>query len=155
MSQKITIKTVVAPAFNDCNSMLTPRLSLQVSYTKGGTSCFTGKSHPRGYDISVVHDRISEKGYTSILLDCHGNPAAMLEPATRFSAKTLQRIADDVRGGKHDALIATLYAKARANRSEHAFPVSILPLVEPELIPSDGFADGGCEYSEDELQSAS
>lgn len=154
MSQSITIKTVTAPAFKDFNSMLTPRLKLVVSYTKGGMSYFTGSSIPRGYDIAVQHDRHSDQGFTSMLLDGKGNPTAVLEPAARFSAKTLERIANDVRNGKHDELIARLYSKAKANRSEYAWPESILPLVAPVVIPSDGFADGGCEYTSEELASA-
>jgi hypothetical protein len=153
MSQSITLKTVTAPAFKDCNSMLTPRLKLVVTYTKGGMCYFTGSSAPRGYDISVEHDRHSDQGFTSMLLDAKGNPTVSVEPAARFSAKTLERIADEVRSGKHDELIAKLYAKAKANRSEHDWPKSILPLVESTPIPSDGFADGGCEYTNEELAS--
>ena len=148
-TQSIIIKRVTAPAFKD--SMLTPRLTLVVSYTKGGVSYFTGDSIPRGYDLSIQHDRHSDQGFTSVLIDGKGNPTASLEPAARFSAKTLERLADDVRNGKHDDLIARLYAKAKANRSEYAFPESILPIVAPVVIPSDGFADGGCEYTEEEL----
>jgi hypothetical protein len=88
-----------------------------------------------------------------MLLDAKGNPTVSVEPAARFSAKTLERIADEVRSGKHDELIAKLYAKAKANRSEHDWPKSILPLVESTPIPSDGFADGGCEYTNEELAS--
>lgn len=150
MSQSITIKTVEAPAFKDGSQMLTPRLKLVVSYTKGGTSYITGKAIPRGYDLAIQHDRHSDAGYTSMLLDGKGNPTASLEPAARFSAKTLERIAADVRNGKHDALIAQLYAKAKANRSEYAWPASILPLVA-QVIPSDGFADGGCAYTDEEM----
>lgn len=155
MSQSITIKTVEAPAFKNFSAMLTPRLKLVVSYTKGGMSYFTGSSIPRGYDISVQHDRHSDEGYTSMLLDGKGNPTAALEAAARFSAKTLERIADEVRSGKHDDLIARLYAKAKANRSEYAWPESILPLVAPVVIPSDGFADGGEAYTSEELASVS
>jgi hypothetical protein len=85
-----------------------------------------------------------------MLLDGKGNPTASLEPAARFSAKTLERIANDVRNGKHDELIERLYTKAKANRSEYDFPASILPLVA-QVIPSDGFADGGCAYTDEEL----
>ena len=89
-----------------------------------------------------------------MLLDAKGNPTAELEPAARFSAKALERIANDVRNGKHDELITRLYAKAKANRAEYAWPESILPLVASDVIPSDGFADGGCEYTSEELASA-
>lgn len=133
MSQ-ITIKTAVAPAFKDGNQMLTPRLNLVVSYTKGGTSFLAGNEIHRGYDLSVQHDRRSDQGFTSILIDHKGNPTANLEPAARFSAKTLERLADDVRNGKHDALIAQLYSKAKANHSEYAWPESLLPLVAPVTI---------------------
>ena len=152
MSEKsITIKTVTAPVFKDWNNMLTPRLKLVISYTKGGTCYFTGGHAPRGYEISVQHDRHSDQGFTSMLIDGKGNPTASIEAAARFSATKLERIADDVRNGKHDELIARLYAKAKANRSEYAWPESILPLVAPVVIPSDGFADGGCAYTEEEL----
>lgn len=156
MSKSITIKTVTAPAFKESkysNDMLTPRFKLVVSYTKGGMCYFTGCNAPRGYEIAVQHDRHSDQGFTSMLLDAKGNPTANLEPATRFSAKTLERIASDVRNGKHDELIARLYAKAKANRAEYVWPESILPLVA-DVIPSDGFADGGCEYTSEELASA-
>lgn len=140
MSQSITIKTVTAPAFQESKyskEMLTPRLKLVVSYTKGGTNFLTGNAIPRGYDLSVQHDRLSDQGYTSVILDSRcSNPAASLEPGARFSAKTLERIADDVRNGKHDATIAQLYAKAKANRSEYAWPESMLPLVKDSLLGS-------------------
>ena len=139
MSQSITIKTVTAPAFKESdysNTMLTPRLTLVVSYTKGGANYFTGGSIPRGYDIGVQHSRESDQGFVSILLDSKGNPTAVLEPAARFSAKTLERIAADVLNGKHDELIERLYAKAKANRSEYAWPESILPLVAVEELES-------------------
>ncbi len=151
MSKSITIKTVTAPAFKDCNSMLTPRLKLEVSYTKGGMCFLTGNSYARAYEISIQHDRHSDQGFSSFLIDGKGNPTASIEGAKRFSAKTLERLASEVRNGKHDDLIARLYAKAKANRSEYAWPESILPLVEPEMIASDGFADGGCEYTTEEL----
>lgn len=130
-SQSITIKTVTAPAFENFREMLTPRLKLEVEYTLGGTSFFTGSHFPRGYEISVKHDRVSDRGFTSMLIDGKGNPTAPIEPAKRFSAKTLERIVNEVRSGKHDELIAKLYAKAVSNRSEHKWPESILPLVEP------------------------
>lgn len=137
--QSITIKTVTAPAFQESrysSETLTPRLKLVVSYTKGGTSYFTGSSIPRGYDLSVQHDRHSDQGFTSMIIDGKGNPTASLEPAARFSAKAMERIADDVRNGKHDDLIARLYAKAKSNRSEYAWPESILPLIENTLLAS-------------------
>ena len=139
MSQSITIKTVTAPAFKESkysNEMLTPRLKLVVSYTKGGTSFISGRNIPRGYDISIQHDRHSDQGFVSILIDAKGNPTASLEPGARFSVKTLERIADEVRAGKHDATITQLYAKAKANRSEYAWPESILPLVDDSMLAS-------------------
>jgi hypothetical protein len=129
--QSITIKIVTAPPFKDLNSMLTPRFKLVVSYTKGGVSFLTGQSIPKGYDISVQYDRISDKGVRFTVIDGKGNPTASLEPAARFSAKTLERIADNVRFCKHDQLIAQLYAKAKENRPEYAWPDSILPIMEP------------------------
>lgn len=135
--QSITIKTVTAPAFQDGSWMLTPRLELVVSYTKGGVNIFTGSSYPRGYELSVQHDRLSDQGFSSFLIDGKGNLTTVLEPAARFSAKTLERFANDVRSGKHDELIERLYAKAKANRSEYAWPDSILPLVEPVGITED------------------
>lgn len=149
-TQSIIIKTVTAPAFKDWKSMLTPRLKLVVSYTKGGVNYFTGDSVPRGYEISVQHDRKSSDGFVSIVIDGKGNPTASLEAAARFSAKALERIVHDVQHGKHDELIARLYHMAKANRSEYAFPASILPLVA-QVIPSDGYSDGGCEYTDEEL----
>jgi len=149
--QSITIKTVTAPAFKDLSAMLTPRLKLVVSYTLGGTSFLTGATFARGYEIAIQHDRKSDQGFTSLILDGKGNPTAGIEGAKRFSAKTLERIADEVRNGKYDELIARLYDKAKSNRSEHAWPESILPLVEPIVIPSDGFSDGGCAYTEEEM----
>lgn len=150
-NQSITIKTVTAPAFKNFSEMLTPRLKLTVSYTKGGTSWFSGQHFPRGYQLSIDHDRKSDQGFTSLIIDGKGNPCADLEPAARFSAKVLERLANEVRNGKHDELIERLYAKAKANRPEYAWPASMLPLVEPELISADGFADGGCEYTQEEL----
>jgi hypothetical protein len=149
-TQSIIIKQVTAPAFKDWKSMLTPRLKLVVSYTKGGMNYFTGDSIPRGYEISVQHDRKSDEGFVSVVIDGKGNPTASIEAAARFSTKALERIVYEVQHGKHDELIARMYAKAKANRSEYAFPASILPLVAP-VIPSDGFADGGCAYTDEEL----
>lgn len=73
MSQSITIKTVTAPSFKEDfgSATLTPRLTLEVSYTTGGTSYFTGSHFPRGYEISIKHDRKSDQGFTSMLLDIH------------------------------------------------------------------------------------
>lgn len=137
MSQTIRIKTVKAPPFTEAWNLLTPRLHLVVSYTKGGTSYLTGRDIPRGYEVAIQHDRLSEGGTVSMLLDARcGNPTASLEPAARFSAKTLERIVEEVRNGKHDAAIAELYEKAKANRSEFAWPASILPLVEDSLLAS-------------------
>lgn len=117
--------------------MLTPRLHLVVSYTKGGTSYLTGRDIPRGYEVAIQHDRLSEGGTVSMLLDARcGNPTASLEPAARFSVKTLDRIAEEVRNGKHDATIAELYCKAKANRSEFAWPASIFPLTKDSLLAS-------------------
>lgn len=134
--QSITIKQVTAPPFRDGSAMLTPRLTLVVSYTKGGTSFITGNAIPRGYDVSVQYDRQSDQGFTSIIIDGKGNPTASLEPAARFSAKALERIAGNVRNGIYDSTIAALYAKAKANRAEYAFPEFILPLVESSLLVS-------------------
>lgn len=132
--QSITIKVVTAPPFKDGNQTLTPRLKLVVSYTNGGVSFLTGHEIPRGYDVSVEHDRQSDQGFTSIVIDGKGNPTASLEPAARFSAKALERIAGNVREGIYDSTIAALYATAKANRSEYAWPESILPLVESSLL---------------------
>jgi hypothetical protein len=132
--QSITLKQVTAQPFKDGSAMLTPRLTLVVSYTKGGTSFITGAAIPRGYDVSVQYDRQSDQGFTSIIIDGKGNPTASIEPAAKFSSKSLERIANDVRNGKHDDLIAQLYTKAKANRSEYAWPESILPLVESHLL---------------------
>jgi hypothetical protein len=142
MSQTIRIKTVKAPPFTEAWNLLTPRLHLVVSYTKGGTSYLTGRDIPRGYEIAIQHDRISEGGTVSMLLDTRaGNPTAILEPAARFSVKTLERITEEVCKGKHDATIAELYTRAKANRSEFAWPESILPIfpdrndtLEPSLL---------------------
>lgn len=125
--QSITIKTVTAPAFKDFSNVLTPRLRLVVSYTKGGTSMFSGGTIPRGYDLSVRHDRVSDQGWASMIIDGKGNPTATLKPAARFSANMLELLAKEVRDGKHDELIAKLYAKAVANRPEYAWPETILP----------------------------
>lgn len=128
--QSITIKVVTAPPFKEGNQTLTPRLKLVVSYTKGGVSFLTGHAIPRGYDVSVEHDRQSDNGFNYITIDGKGNPTASLEPAARFSAKALERIAGNVREGIYDSTIAALYAKAKANRSKYAFPEFILPLVD-------------------------
>jgi hypothetical protein len=136
MSRSITIKTVTAPAFSDGGyRMLTPRLNLVVSYTQGGMDCNTGNAVPRGYVLSVQHDLINEKlKWISMdwigRADCTPNPTASLEATARFNATNLKRIADDVRNGKHDVLIRQLYDKAKVYRSQHAWPKSILPLVE-------------------------
>lgn len=144
MSQSITIKTVTAPAFKESpysNEMLTPRLQLVIGYTKGGVSSRTGNIIPRGYDIAIRYDRSSDRGFTSIVIDGKSNPYASLEPAARFSVKTLERLAEEVCKGKHDTTIAELYAQAKANRSEFAWPESILPIfpdrndtLEPHLL---------------------
>ena len=88
---------------------------------------FSGGTIPRGYDLSVRHDRISDQGWTSVIIDGKGNPTASLKSAARFSANMLELLAKEVRDGKHDELIAKLYAKAVANRSEYAWPETILP----------------------------
>lgn len=128
--QSITIKQVESQPFRDGIAMLTPRLTLVVSYTKGGTSFFTGSTIPRGYGVSVQYDRLSDQGFTSIVIDGKSNPTANLEPAARFSAKALERIAGNVRNGIYDSTVAALYAKAKANRPEYAFPEFILPLAD-------------------------
>ena len=150
--RSVTIATVTAPDFVDCGRSLTPRLQLVVSYTTGGMCYFTGNRYSRGYEIAVRHDRRSSEGWVSIIIDGKGNPTAFVEPAARFSQKTLDRIANEVRDGKHDRTISVLYAKAKINRSEYAWPESIMP--KPDVIPADGFADGGEPYTEEELQIA-
>jgi len=150
--RSITINTVTAPQFQDCGKTLTPRMRLEVSYSEGGVNYMTYNKHPRGYTISVRHDRLSDEGWVSMIIDGKGNPTSMVEPAKRFSAKTLQKIADEVCNGKHDTLIEALYAKAKLNRSEYEWPTSILP--KANLITNDGFADGGEAYTDDELQLA-
>jgi hypothetical protein len=132
--QSITLKTVTAPPFKDCNSMLTPRLQLVVRYTKGGTSIMTGAEFVRGYEVSIQHDRLSNDGFRQFLIDGRGNPTATLEQASRFSAKTLDRLVGEIRSGKHNATIAHLYALAKTRRPEHNWPEAILPL-EPEKKP--------------------
>lgn len=127
MSRSITINTVTAPSFLDGRETLTPRLKLTVSYDEGGTSMFTGQHRSRCYCVSVEHDRISDRGFTSIILDGKGNPSYGILPAKRFSASKLKTLAQEVIDGKHDALVEMLYAKAVSNRSEHAWPESIKP----------------------------
>jgi len=150
--RSIVIATVTAPTFIDCGKAVTPRLRLVVSYTLGGVNYFNGQRYSRGYEIAVQHDRRSNEGWTSIIIDGKGNPTAFVEAAARFSQKTLDKIADDVRAGKHNDLIERLYAKAKSNRSEYEWPASILP--QPQVIPSNGFADCGEAYTDDELQLA-
>jgi hypothetical protein len=133
--RSITIATVTAAPFIDCGKQLTPRLQLVVGYTTGGTSMITGHHFSRGYEISVRHDRKSHEGWTSFIIDGKGNPTACIETAARFSQKTLDKIAHDVRAGKHNDLIERLYAKARSNRSEYEWPESILP--QSQTVPSD------------------
>ncbi len=153
MSERfITINTVTAQPFEDCGRMLTPRLHLIVSYTTGGMCYFTGNRYSRGYEIAVRHDRSSNEGWVSIIIDGRGNPTAIVEQAARFSQKTLKRIANDVRCGKHNATINALYANAKANRSAYQWPEGIM--AKPDAIPSDGFADGGEPYTNEELQIA-
>ena len=132
--QSILLKTVTAPPFKDCNSILTPRLQLVVRYTKGGTSIMTGAEFVRGYEISIQYDCLSDEGFRRILIDHKGNPTASLEQASRFSAKTLDRLVGEIRSGKYDATIEHLYALARARRPEHNWPEAILPL-EPDKKP--------------------
>jgi len=132
--QSILLKTVTAPPFKDCNSILTPRLQLVVRYTKGGTSIMTGAEFVRGYEVSIQHDRLSDEGFRRILIDHKGNPTASLEQASRFSAKALDRLVGEIRSGKYDATIEHLYALARARRPEHNWPEAILPL-EPDKKP--------------------
>lgn len=150
--RSITISNVTANPFEDCGRMFTPRMQLIVNYTTGGMCYFTGNRYSRGYEIAVRYDRLSDQGWVSIIIDGKGNPTSLVEQAARFSAKTLDRIANDVRNGKHNTLIEALYARARVNRREHVWPDSILP--NANLIPSDGFADGGEAYTDDELQIA-
>lgn len=132
---QINIKTVTAPAFSEGRySALTPRLTLVVSYTKGGVSYVTGNNIPRGYELCVQHDLIHETLGWIPSRDNTPDPFASLEATARFNATTLKRIADEVRNGKHDELIRQLYAKAKANRSQHAWPESMLPLVEEMAV---------------------
>lgn len=148
--RSITISTVTASPFEDCGRVLTPRLQLVVDYTTGGMCFFTGNRYSRGYEIAVRHDRLSDDGWVSLIIDGKGNPTALVEQAARFSAKTFDKIVNDVRTGKHNELIARLYAKAKANRPEYAWPESIWP--QADIIPSDGFADGGEPYTNEEMQ---
>ena len=87
----------------------------------------SGKEIPRGYDIAIRHDRLSDAGFTSVLIDSKGNPTESIKSAARFSANMLELLAKEVRDGKHDELIAKLYTKAVMNRPEYAWPDTILP----------------------------
>lgn len=148
MSSK-NVKTVVGSAFFELGSLLTPRLHLMVEYTKGGTSGITGEHFERGYQISIRHDRIDQDGMVSVLIDGKGDPTSCIATAPRFSQTVLDTKVEQVLTGVYDQLICSLYAKATAMRPDYNWPERILPVFE--LIASDGFADGGEEYTDEEL----
>jgi hypothetical protein len=128
----VTIKTVTAHPFIERGTRLTPRLHLVVDYTKGGTSLINGKHYPRGYQISVRFDRIADDGEISKVIDGKGDPSLCIEPSPRFTKKRLDSIVAEVYGELHQWLIRELYREATADRSNHAWPESILPLVDKE-----------------------
>jgi hypothetical protein len=128
----VTIKTVTAPPFIERGTRLTPRLHLVVDYTKGGTSLINGKHYPRGYQISVRFDRIADDGEISKVIDGKGDPSLCIEPSLRFTKKRLDSIVAEVYGELHQRLINDLYRQATADRSNHVWPESILPLVDKE-----------------------
>lgn|GEM_PF-3706492 len=125
----ITLKTVTASPMVAFGDTLTPRLHLTVSYTKGGKSGITGQNVPRGYQIAIQHDRVGSDDSRYIAADRRSNPQAFIELAERYDKRKLDKIADDIRSGRHDRLIAELYATATDLWKENDFPGSILPLV--------------------------
>jgi hypothetical protein len=131
MSRSITINTVTAPPFTESmgRETMTPRLHLEVYYDEGGVSMLTYRTRPRAYVLAVKYDRLSDSGFKTILLDAIGFPAATLEPAKRFSAAKLAKFAADIRDGKYDELIDSLYARAVKGRHEHQWPETIRSVV--------------------------
>jgi hypothetical protein len=126
--QSVTLKTVTAAAFIEDGERKTPRLSVVVRYTKGGTSYLDGKSYSRGFEISVCHDRLSDTGTKSVVIDGKGDPTQHVELASRFSPAKLTRIVTDACNGKYDDIITKLYARAVSNRSEYVWAESIFPI---------------------------
>lgn len=124
------IKTVFAADFMELGSVLTPRLHLVVDYTRGGRSSITGEHYAKGYQIAIRHDRIDQEGSRSMVIDGKGNPTCCIQKADRFSQKTLDNLVNEVRSGKYDSLIADLYANAKANISQHAWPETLFPLAD-------------------------
>lgn len=125
------LKTVTGNRFESLGTYLVPRLHLVVSYTRGGVSDITGEPCERGYCISVQHDCWAEEGFRSFIVDGKGDPAESLLLTDRFSQKTLDNLIWQVRKGIHDAIVASLYAKAIASRPQYGWAKTILPLEEP------------------------
>ena len=72
-------------------------LRVEVYYDMGGMNYFTGKSHPRGYRVSVVPVEVREN---SVSFRAFSGGFNMLEEADRFSAKRLEQLALEVKDGK-------------------------------------------------------
>lgn len=124
-----TLKTVAASPIVAWGNLLTPRLHLTVSYTKGGKSGIHGAIVARGFYVSVQYDRVDVDGARYVAVEHRTNPTQLLRPSERYNASLLEKLANDIRQGDYASLVESLYAEAVGKWSEHDFPKSILPLV--------------------------
>lgn len=148
MPRSITIATVTAPKFVEHPESpfprnLTPRLHLKLNYDEGT------RSRPRAYTLTMFHDRISDDGFASVIIDFQPNPTAIIEVANRFSQAKLDKLVANVYRGEFKDTIDKLYEMAVEKHNRHHWPLSIM--TPRQLVPADGFADGGCAYTEEEL----
>lgn len=104
---KTSEKTYVPFAFPDTAPGSEPNthMKVEVFYSKGGTSMFSGNSEPRGYWASFTPVRVND-GSVSYLLFAKGGGKVFLAPAARFSAKTFESFVAKVFAKKDE--LATL-----------------------------------------------
>ena len=90
--RKVYIPTVapIAGAPEDTNAV-----SVEVSYTKGGTHLITGRPYPRGYELYVMP--VTRRDGSTMITFSLGRKSpggrVLLKAATRYNAKELDRLA--------------------------------------------------------------
>lgn len=147
MQRSTTIAAVTAPSFIEFPEstyprQLTPRLRLVLS-------CDCAKGRPRCYEMAVYYDRLSEDGHASTLVDFQAIPKAVLFVSNRFSQVKFDQLAAAILAGEFDQTVDQLYEMAVRQHSEHRWSWYML---QPRVIPADGFADGGEFYTDEEME---
>lgn len=131
------IKTITGMSFRERGEILTPQLHLCVEYTQGGKSHITGDTFNRGYIIAVRHDRVDQHGERSMLIDGKGDATFYVELALRYNRSRHAELCEQVRCGRHDEVIATLFEQAKRLRPQLEWQDSMLPITDKfDLISS-------------------